>query len=73
MPRHPWIRALLHEISLNQVKVAPTVTTALSDMKDKDAINLAKGLSTIILSNTEASATVDHWIAQNPALEEFEK
>ncbi|GMH67149.1 hypothetical protein TrST_g14100 [Triparma strigata] len=73
LPRHPWIRALLHEISLNQVKAARTVTTALGDMKDKDAINLAKGLSTIILTNTEASAAVDHWISQNAALEEFEK
>ena len=49
------------------------MTTALSDMKDQDAINLGKGLSTIILSNTEASAAVDHWIAQNAPLEEFEK
>ena len=73
LPSHPWLRALLHEISLNQVKIAPTVTTALSDMKDQDAINLAKGLSTIILSNTEASSAVYHWIAQNVALEEFEK
>ncbi|GMH96532.1 hypothetical protein TrVE_jg14448 [Triparma verrucosa] len=73
LPRHPWIRALLHEVSLNKVKAARTVHTALSDMKDNDAINLAKGLSTIILTNTEASAAVDHWIAQNFALEEFEK
>ncbi|GMH51051.1 hypothetical protein TrST_g8578 [Triparma strigata] len=73
LSRHPWIRAMLHEISLNQIKAAPTVHTALSDMKDQDAINLAKGLSTIILSNTEAPAAVDHWIAQNAALEEFEK
>lgn len=73
LPLHPWLRVLLHEISMNQVKVAPTVHTALSDMKDDDAINLAKGLSTIIPSNTEASAAVDHWIAQNAALEEFEK
>ena len=73
LSRHPWIRAMLHEISLNRIKAAPTVHTALSDMKDQDAINLAKGLSTIILSNTEASAAVDHWIAQNAALEEFEK
>ncbi|GMI00639.1 hypothetical protein TrST_g8799 [Triparma strigata] len=73
LPRYPWLGALLHEISLNQVKVARTVTTALSDMKDQDAINLAKGLSTIILSTTEASAAVDHWIGQNSALEEFEK
>ncbi|GMH88099.1 hypothetical protein TL16_g11056 [Triparma laevis f. inornata] len=73
LPLRPWLRALLHEISLNKVKVAPTVHTALSDMKDHDAINLAKGLSTIILSNTEAAAAVDHWIAQNAALEEFEK
>ena len=58
---------------MNQVKAAPTVHTALSDMKDHDAINLAKGLSTIILSNTEAPAAVDHWIAQNAALEEFEE
>lgn len=71
--QHPWIRALLHEISLNRVKAASTVTTTLSDMKDLDGINLAKGLSTIILSNTEASAAVDHWINQNVALEEFEK
>ncbi|GMH57077.1 hypothetical protein TrLO_g11426 [Triparma laevis f. longispina] len=35
--------------------------------------NLAKGLSTVILSNTEASSAVDHWITQNTALEEFEK
>ena len=34
---------------------------------------MAKGLSTIIISNTEASGAVDHWIAQNVALEEFEK
>ena len=73
LSRHPWIRAMLHETSLNQIKVAGTVHTALSDMKDRDAINLAKGLSTIILSNTEASGAVDHWIAQNAALEEFEK
>ncbi|GMH90820.1 hypothetical protein TrST_g3882 [Triparma strigata] len=72
LPRHPWFRALLLEISLNQVKVAPTVTTALSEIKDQDAINLAKGLSTIILSNTEAPTAVDHWFAQNVALEEFE-
>lgn len=71
--RHPWLRILLHEISLNQVKIARTVHTALSDMKDHDAIILAKGLSIIILSNTEASAAVDHWIEQNVALEEFEK
>ena len=70
---HPWLRILLHTISMNQVKVAPTVTTSLSDMKDQDAINLAKGLSTIILSNTDVSAAVDHWISQNAALEEFEK
>ncbi|GMH64861.1 hypothetical protein TL16_g04058 [Triparma laevis f. inornata] len=73
LPKHPWLRALLREISLNQTKVAPTVRTALADMKDPDAVNLAKGLSTIIISNTEASAAVDHWIAQNVALEEFEK
>jgi len=73
LPKHPWLRALLHEISLNQVKVAGTVHTPLSDMKDQDAVQLARGLSTIILSNTEASAAVDHWIAQNAALEEFEK
>ena len=42
-------------------------------MKDREAINLGKGLSTIILSNTEASAAVDHWIAQSVPLEEFEK
>ncbi|GMI15378.1 hypothetical protein TrLO_g6720 [Triparma laevis f. longispina] len=30
--RHPWLRALLQEISLNQVKVAPTVHTVLSEM-----------------------------------------
>ena len=69
----PWLRALLHEISLNRVKGAGTVSTALSDFKDNDAVNLAKGLSTIILSNTEAAAAVDHWIAQNAALEDFEK
>ncbi|GMH93685.1 hypothetical protein TrVE_jg2061 [Triparma verrucosa] len=34
---------------------------------------MAKGLSTIILSNTEAPAAVDHWFAQNAALEDFEK
>ncbi|GMH86654.1 hypothetical protein TrST_g13924 [Triparma strigata] len=73
LSRHPWIRAMLHEISLNQIKAAPTVHTALSDMKDYDAVNLAKGMSTIVLSNTEAPAAVDHWIAQNVALEEFEK
>ncbi|GMH47422.1 hypothetical protein TrVE_jg4853 [Triparma verrucosa] len=73
LPLHPWFRALLHEISLNQVKGARTVATALSDMKDHDAINLAKGMSTIVLSNTEAPSAVDHWIAQNLALEEFEK
>ncbi|GMH71579.1 hypothetical protein TL16_g05691 [Triparma laevis f. inornata] len=73
LPRYPWLRALLHEISLNQVKGARTVTTTLADLKDRDAIQLAKGLSTIILSNTEVSAAVDHWIAQNVALEEFER
>lgn len=73
LPLYPWLRALLHEVSLNQVKASRTVHTALSEIKDHDAINLAKGLSTIILSNTEASAAVDHWIAQNAALEEFEK
>ncbi|GMH82328.1 hypothetical protein TrST_g12551 [Triparma strigata] len=73
LPQYPWFRALLHEISLNQVKVARTVQTALSDLKDDDAINLAKGFSTIILSNTEALAAVDHWISQNVALEELEK
>ncbi|GMI13858.1 hypothetical protein TrVE_jg10921 [Triparma verrucosa] len=52
---------------------AAMLHTPLTDMKDNDAINLAKGLSAIILTNTEASAAVDHWIAQNPALEEFEK
>lgn len=71
--RHSWLRALLHELSLNQVKAAPTVTAALANLKDRDAITLAKGLSTIILSNTEASAAVDHWIAQNDVLEELEK
>ncbi|GMH91065.1 hypothetical protein TL16_g11949 [Triparma laevis f. inornata] len=70
---HPWRRALLHGISLNKVKVAPTVTTALSDMKGIDTVNLAKVISTIILSTTEAHAAVDHWIAQNVALEEFER
>ncbi|GMI02694.1 hypothetical protein TrVE_jg6932 [Triparma verrucosa] len=50
LPRHPWIRALLHEISLNKIKATRTVQTALDDMKDNDAINLAKGLSTIILT-----------------------
>lgn len=73
LPLHPWLRALLHEISLNQMKSAGTVTTALSEMKDQDAISLAKGLWTIILTNTEAKSAVDHWIAQNLALEEFEK
>ncbi|GMI00462.1 hypothetical protein TrLO_g11380 [Triparma laevis f. longispina] len=73
LPRHQWFRILLQEISLNQIRAAPTVTTALSDMKDHDVIQLAKGLSTIILSNTEAKAAVDHWIAQNAALEDFEK
>ena len=58
---------------MNKVRVAPTVITALSELKDDDAENLGKGMLTIILSNTEASAAVDHWIAQNPALEEFEK
>ncbi|GMH93488.1 hypothetical protein TL16_g12643 [Triparma laevis f. inornata] len=75
---------LLGEILVNQMKaarkrggwkkrVASTVTTALSEIKDHDAINLAKDLSTIIISNTKASSAVDHWIAQNAALEEFEK
>ncbi|GMH71838.1 hypothetical protein TL16_g05760 [Triparma laevis f. inornata] len=73
LPLHPWFRALLHEISLNKVKVAGTVRTALSDLKDHDSVNLANCLSTIVLSNTEATAAVDHWIAQNAALEEFEK
>ena len=73
LSRHPWLRALLHTMSLNQIKMAHTVTTQLSEMKDQDAINLAKGLSTIILSNTQAPAAVDHWISQNIALEEFEK
>ena len=73
LPRYPWFRALLHEISLNRVKGALTVTTALSDLKDHDANNLAKGLSTITLTNTEGSAAVDHWISQNTAMEEFEK
>ncbi|GMH76630.1 hypothetical protein TL16_g07148 [Triparma laevis f. inornata] len=67
-----WFRALLHEISLNRVKGAPTVTTALSDLKDHDAINLAKGLSTIVLTSAEAESAIDHWSAQNVALEEFE-
>ncbi|GMH74578.1 hypothetical protein TrLO_g4231 [Triparma laevis f. longispina] len=71
--RHPWVRTLLHKVSLNVVKVALTVTTPLSEMTDHDAINLAKGLSTIILSNIEAKTAVDHWIAQNATLEEFEK
>ncbi|GMH81317.1 hypothetical protein TL16_g08891 [Triparma laevis f. inornata] len=66
--RHPWFRVLLHTLSLNQITGALTVKTALADMKDQDAINLEKGLSTIILSNTEVSASVDHWIAQNAAL-----
>ncbi|GMH81378.1 hypothetical protein TL16_g08911 [Triparma laevis f. inornata] len=73
LPLYPWFRSLLHEISLNHVKVVPTVTTALADMKDNDAINLAKGLSTIILANTEAGSAVDHWIAQNDALVDFKK
>lgn len=60
LPRYPWLRALLHTISVNQVKVAPTVTITLSDIKDGDAINLGKGLCTTILTNTEASAAVDH-------------
>ncbi|GMH58423.1 hypothetical protein TL16_g02606 [Triparma laevis f. inornata] len=72
LPRHSWSRALLRTINLNQIKGARTVRTALSDLKDHDAINLAKGLSTIILSNMEAKAAVDHWMAQNVALEEFE-
>lgn len=49
------------------------MTTALADMRDQDAINLAMGLSTIILTNTEAAAAVDHWFAQNVALKELEK
>ncbi|GMH79500.1 hypothetical protein TL16_g08167 [Triparma laevis f. inornata] len=73
LPRYPWLRILLHTIAMNKVRVAPTVITALSELKDDDAENLGKGMLTIILSNTEASAAVDHWIAQNPALEEFEK
>ena len=73
LAKHPWLRVLLHEISLNRVKAAHTVDTALADMNDQDAIKLAKGLSTIILSTTEASTAVDHWIAQNTALEEFEE
>ncbi|GMH83489.1 hypothetical protein TL16_g09612 [Triparma laevis f. inornata] len=73
LPKHLWFRALLHVVSLNQVRVAPTGTTALSDLKDQDAANLAKGLSTIVLTNTEPESAVDHWIAQNAALEEFEK
>ncbi|GMH93467.1 hypothetical protein TrST_g8394 [Triparma strigata] len=63
LPRHPWIRVLLHEISLNKVKAARTVHTALSDMKDNDAINLAKGLSTIILTNTEGQ---QRWTTGSP-------
>ena len=73
LPLHPWQRVLLHTISLNKVQVAGTVHKPLSEMKDGDAIQLGKGLSTIILSTTEAGAAVDHWIAQNAPLEEFEK
>lgn len=73
LPRYPWFRALLHEIFSNLVRAAPTVTTALNEMKDIDAINLAKGLLTIILSNTEVATAVDHWINQNFALADFEK
>lgn len=57
----------LLEMSLNKIKAATTVTTALNDTKDNDAVSLSKGLSTIILTNTDASAAVDHWIAQNVA------
>lgn len=73
LPLHPWLRTLLQTISLNEVKIAPTVTTALSDMKDHDAVQFANGLSTTILSNTVASAAVDHWIDKNVALGELEK
>ncbi|GMH92472.1 hypothetical protein TrST_g1906 [Triparma strigata] len=70
---YPWFRALLHEMSLNRAKASKTVKKSLPDVNDQDAINIAKGLSTIILTCTEAEAAVDHWIAQNVALEEFEK
>ncbi|GMH53825.1 hypothetical protein TL16_g01538 [Triparma laevis f. inornata] len=73
VPLHPWLRTLLQTISLNEVKIAPTVTTALSNMKDHDAVQFANGLSTTILLNTVASAAVDHWIDQNIALGELEK
>ncbi|GMH57823.1 hypothetical protein TrLO_g10746 [Triparma laevis f. longispina] len=73
LPFDPWLRALLHTISLNKVQVAGTVHKPLSELIDNDAIQLGKGLSTIILSTTGVGAAVDHWIAQNSPLEEFEK
>ncbi|GMH88548.1 hypothetical protein TrVE_jg6992 [Triparma verrucosa] len=71
LPRRPWLRALLHEMSLNRVRTGGSVHKALEDMTDEDAINLAKGISLIILSSTEPSAAVDQWIFQNGALQEL--
>ena len=71
--RFPWLRILLHEISLNQVNGARIVKVALLDMTEADAINLAKAFSASIFTSTEPASAVDQWIAQNVALEEFEK
>lgn len=73
LPQYPWFRALLHELSINKVRASRTVHTAMSDLTDNDAINLAKCLSTIVPTCSLASTVVDHWIAQNSAMEEFEK
>ena len=73
LEQRPWFRSLLHTIAANQVAAATTVMTSLDNMNDQDAVQLGKGLSTIIISNTESPAAIDHWIAQNGCLGELEE
>jgi hypothetical protein len=68
----PWLKSLLKTIVRNNVAPSKTVHKMLDEITDQDAVVLAKGLITIILSNTTSETAVDHWINQNSALGEFE-
>jgi hypothetical protein len=68
----PWLREMVRTLVQNSVAPSRTVRKVLAEMTEQDATVLAKGLITIILSNTLPESSVDHWFNQNPILGEFE-
>jgi hypothetical protein len=68
---HPWMRVMMHTIVNNTVSPSSTIAKKLAEVTEQDALQLAKGFVTIVLSNTEAKTAVDHWVNQNSCVREF--